>query len=238
MFLANTGPTENVIFAPWHDPTWTIATHCSAREFCEREPDWYFDMHRPELFRSPKNWNEHYYSWLKHLQTPIFMQERYKEIPMAVRYPIERVLQEIRAYFTNHAAFMIALAMQEGVKTIGIFGCQYSADTEHSTQRGSLEYWLGRFEQYGGEVVLPVKYNTVLNFPSTLYGYESHDEKGNLCGDYKPKPRIRPAGAKPGHEVPAKIGPLTPEARASVKSLPNGDAPDWARYERLYGKDV
>jgi hypothetical protein len=194
------GRTTNIADAPWHDPSWTFASHCSARPFCEREPDWYFDMHVPKCFETEaKAWNQGYYTWLKRLQTPIFMQEEWPEIPMAVRYPIERVLQEFRAYFTNHAAYMIALAMQEGVETIGLFGCQYGAETEHSTQRGSLEYWLGRFEQYGGEVVLPVRHNTLLNFPSRLYGYESHDPKtGKLVEEYRPKWLSVPKPDAPG----------------------------------------
>ena len=106
---------------------------------------------------------------------------------MAVRYPLERILQEYRAYFTNHCAYMIALAMTEGVDTIGLWGCQYGASSEYSAQRGSLEYWLGRFEQAGGNVILPVKGNTVLHDPAELYGYESHDEQGHLVKSYQPK---------------------------------------------------
>lgn len=180
------GRTTNIAYAPFDDPSWTLASHTSARELSKREPDWYFDLHRPACFRTEsKTWNPHYHTWLKRLQTPIFMQEAWPEIPMAVRYPIERVLQEYRAYFTNHVAYMIALAMMEGVKTIGLFGCQYGAFTEYSTQRGSVEYWLGRFEQAGGEVILPVKDNTLLNFPAELYGYESHDAAGKLTGGYR-----------------------------------------------------
>lgn len=232
------GRTQSVVYAPWHDPSWTLATHCSAREMCEREPDWYFDMHRPECFRNEgKAWNDRYYTWLKRLQTPIFMQERWPEIPLAVRYPIERILQEFRAYFTNHAAYMIALAMTEGVHTIGLWGCQYGADTEYSTQRGSLEYWLGRFEQAGGQVIMPVKHNNVLAFPGSLYGYESHDAKGHLCGDYRVRAKVMKADAR-GVKVPTPLTPthLTDGERANIPPLPNGDRPDWARYDELFGR--
>jgi hypothetical protein len=179
------GCTENLKFAPFDDSSWTLASHTAARGKCQREPDWYFDLHRPECFtKERKPWNPKYYTWLQRLQTPIFMQEERPEIPLSVRYPIERVLQEYRAYFTNHVVYMIALAMMEGVTTIGLWGCQYGIESERHVQRGSLEYWLGRFEQAGGTVVLPVKNNTVLAMPNTLYGYESHDEFGKLSGDY------------------------------------------------------
>lgn len=230
------GRTGNIKYAPWHDPSWTLASHCSAREFCEREPDWYFDMHRPECFRTEgKTWNDGYWTWLQRLQVPIFMQEEWPEIPMAVRYPIERILQEFRAYFTNHAAYMVALAMTEGVRTIGLFGCQYGADTEYSTQRGSLEYWLGRFEQWGGEIVLPVKYNTLLGYPSTLYGYESHDAKGKLTGDYTPRLRFvkRTGTARQIALTPADT--VSDLKRAGLTPPPDGTPIAW---DRAFGRAV
>ena len=229
--LAIIGRTANAVYAPFHDPSWTILAHPCARTLCKREPDWYFDMHRPECFtRQSKTWNGAYYTWLQTLQTPIFMQETWPDIPMAVRYPIERVLQEFRAYFTNHAAYMIALALTEGVTHIGLFGCQYSADTEHATQRGSCEYWLGRFEQAGGQVILPVKDNTMLNFPKGLYGYESHNAKGQLAGDYIPVLKVtKPKGD--GHVV-VTLTPVDlsdPSVRATIPPPPNGEAIAWER---------
>jgi hypothetical protein len=178
------GSTDSLEFAPWHDPSWTLAAHPCCRPRCKREPDWYFDMHRPECFRAEmKQWNPAYHSWLKALQTPIFMQEHWPEIPMAVRYPRERIFGEFRQYFSNHCAYMIALAMTEGVTHIGLFGCQY-AGAERTTQRDSLTYWLGRFEQAGGTVVIPDRHNTLLTMP--LYGYASHDEHGKLLACYRP----------------------------------------------------
>ena len=175
------GNTASIQFAPWGDPSWTLLAHPCCRPECRREPDWYFDMHVPACFQvQRKGWNPDYYDWLKKLQTPIFMQEAWPEIPMAVRYPIERVLSEARPYFSNHCAWMIALAMTEGVTHIGLWGCQYSHQSERGHQRGSLEYWLGRFEGAGGKIVLPPKWTNLLADPPELYGYQSHDKEGKL----------------------------------------------------------
>lgn len=234
------GRTDNIRFAPWTDPSWTLASHTSARELSKREPDWYFDLHRPECFTNEnKSWNPKYYTWLKNLQTPIFMQETDKApwntIPMAVRYPIETVLQEHRAYFTNHCAYMIALAMMEGVTHIGLWGCQYGADSEYSTQRGSLEYWLGRFEQAGGTVVLPVKSNTLLNWPAELYGYESHDDQGKLVGGYlqglKFKKTIVEKKSQPAVELTLATDNKKPE---NMPLPPDGEAIAWDRRAALF----
>lgn len=189
--LAIIGCTASHAFAPWGDPTWTIASHASAKNFCQREPDWWFDMHRPECFKASKRFYKKYYDWLKHQKTPIFMQENYAEIPAAVRYPRERILSEFRPYFTNHVAWMIALALTEGVTHLGLYGCQYKADSEYGVQRESCVYWLGRFEGAGGTVILPPLYNNLLTTPKELYGYESHDAKGQLVPSYAVAPTVK-----------------------------------------------
>lgn len=192
--LAIVGCTPSSRYTPWRDPSWTIAAHASSWQQCVREPDWWFDMHRRECFTQYKSWRPGYYDWLKHQRTPIFMQEAYREIPAAVRYPKERILSEFRPYFTNHVAWMIALALTEGVTHIGLFGCQYKADSEYGVQRESCVYWLGRFEGAGGTVVLPPKHNNLLTTPRELYGYESHDEHGKLIPSYTKAPTVTKDG--------------------------------------------
>ena len=191
--LAIVGATLSAMQTPWHDPSWTIIAHPCARRYFKREPDWYFDLHRPECFRTErKGWNEHYYTWLKTLQTPIFMQKDWPDIPASVRYPLERIEAEFRStatgrlVATNHAAYMIALAMTEGVEQIALCGCQYSAESEHGVQRESLVYWMGRFEQAGGRLVVPQP-NNLLRVPQGLYGYDSHDAHGKLVEEYRAK---------------------------------------------------
>lgn len=232
--LALVGATASVQFAPWCDPAWTIAAHPCARPHCKREPEWYFDMHRPECFRNEhKGWNPKYYTWLKTLQTPVFMQEHWPDIPMSVRYPIERILAEFRPYFTNHCAYMIALAMTEGVTHLGLFGCQYSHDTEHGVQRGSLEYWIGRFEQYGGTVVIPPKYNSLLSRPKGLYGYESHDAEGKLTAEYRPRPAQSVEKATPKGDLErvelVDVDMHSAEGRIPLMPPPNGEPIAWER---------
>lgn len=232
--LALLGSTDNLVYAPWFDPSWTLAAHPCCRPRCKREPDWYFDLHRPECFtKEKKRWNPLYYTWLKQLQTPIFMQENWPEIPLAVKYPLERILAEFRAYFTNHVSYMIALAMTEGVTHIGLYGCQYSADAEHSTQRDSMTYWLGRFEQYGGTVVIPPRGNTVLRSPWLLYGYESHDEHGKLVAEYRAPAKF--AVKKDGKTLALRESPvLREELEQALAKPPAGHAISWERRAALF----
>ncbi len=225
------GSTDSLAYAPWDDPSWTLAAHPCCRPSCQREPDWYFDLHRPSCFRiQEKSWNLHYYDWLKALQTPIFMQEEWAEIPMAVKYPRHRIFSEFRPYFTNHCAYMIALAMTEGVTHIGLFGCQYGG-AERGVQRDSLTYWMGRFEQAGGTLVIPAKNNTLLT--QDLYGYESHDAEGKLLPSYRmPLPPLPSSVKVTDHIGPIQgqiIDPASAEGRIPLMVLPNGEQPAWER---------
>jgi hypothetical protein len=231
------GSTLSLDYAPWDDPSWTLAAHPCCRPRCRREPDWYIDLHPPATFKLPKGWNPKYYQWLQRLQTPIFMQKNYPEIPMSVEYPLPRIQAEYRSYFTNLCSYLIALAMTEGVTHIGLFGCQYAHETEHGVQRDSLTYWLGRFEQAGGTVVIPPKHNSLLCSPALLYGYESHDlETGKLVPQYRATPTVKVKkadGTEVRHEL-AEIDLSKTSERARIAPLGNGEKPAWDRYEELF----
>lgn len=228
--LALLGSTENLDDAPWFDRSWTLAAHPCCRPKCKREPDWYFDMHRPELFQQAKAWNPKYYTWLQKVQTPVFMQKVYPEIPMSVEYPLRRIQAEFRSYFTNHCAYMIALALTEGVTHIGLFGCQYAHETEHGVQRDSLTYWLGFAEARGVKIVIPPRYNSLLCSPPLLYGYESHDEKGKLVPQYRSKPIVAVKDEK-GETERRQLVPVNDAGECAVPLMapPNGEPIAWER---------
>lgn len=180
--IAIIGNAPTVHHAPWDDPSWEIWAHATSEQYCQRV-DRYFDLH-PKLFWSKaKKRAPHYQRWLKQLDVPIFMQRHYHEIPRSIAYPRVRVLSEFRRYMTSQAAWMIALALTEGVTHIGLFGVHYACDQEHAAQRAGCEYWLGVAEGRGVQIVLP-EGNPILRTPSRLYGYESHDE-GFLHASYK-----------------------------------------------------
>lgn len=174
--VACLGGAGTVKFAPWHDPTWELWAHASCRHLCKRDPDLLFDLHPKVLWSDPtkKNWDPKYYDWLKRNHLPIMMQQVYPEVPASLRYPFEPMIAEWpRGYMANHLAYMIALALMEGVTHLGVFGCEYGTNTEYGPQRGSAEYWLGLAEGRGVTLVLPPGCD-LLNKPSLLYGYESH----------------------------------------------------------------
>lgn len=171
--------------------------------------DRYFDLHPPVCWtRGGRKDGKFgmYVKWLNSNTTPIYMQKKYPEVPASIEYPRGRILLEFsipRRYFANHVAWMIALALSEGVGTIGLFGINYSHHTEYGSQRGCAEFWLGFAGGRGVRIVLPEQCD-LLREPALLYGYESHDEKGKLREEYRklwPGAEIKPL--VPGQKPPS-----------------------------------
>ena len=174
--IACLGGAKSLHYTPWHDPTWELWAHASCRHLCRRDPDLLFDMHPPDLWRDAKKktWDPNYFKWITMNRVPIMMQEVYPDVPASMRYPFEQIITEFpRGYMTNHLAYMIALALSEGVTHIGVFGCDYNTNSEYGPQRGSAEYWLGVAEGRGVHVQIAPQCD-LLSKPSLLYGYESH----------------------------------------------------------------
>jgi hypothetical protein len=220
---------------PWDDPSWELWGHASSRPWYKREADLYFDLHRRECWDSPGKRVYRYPEWLAINTVPIYMWEKYPEVPASRPYPKERILIEYggaRRYFKNHLAWMIALAFTEGVTHLGLFGTSYQTEQERQNQRGSAEYWLGRAEERGVQLVLPNNCS-LLAEPAGLYGYESHDENGLLLPqwklhDLKPSETIRPL--RPGEERPEARPPahLIKEIKAEEATRPDwAKSPDW-----------
>lgn len=195
--------------------------------------DRYFDLHPKSCWTRGGKKGSAYPRWLAANTIPIYMQEKFAEVPASIKYPRGRVFFEFsyahrRRYFANHAAWMIALALLEGVETIGLFGINYSVESEYMRQRGSAEYWLGQCDGRGVRVILPEQCS-LLREPELLYGYESHDETtGALKPEYKRKefkPTETISVVAPGRiaEAPANV-----KAQIEVEEREH-PRPDWAR---------
>ena len=199
--------TASLADCPWDDPSWELWGHASSRAWYQRELDRYFDIHNEARWTQSEKKGSIYLNWLKNNTVPIYMQKRDGRVPASVTYPKGRALQEFRTggrnYFGNTTAWMIALALMEGVERIGLWGINYSSESEWGVQRGSAEYWLGICEGRDVDVILPEQCS-LLQEPSLLYGYESHDENGVLVEEYRRKEfkgadtiKIRPDGSGP-----------------------------------------
>jgi len=229
----------SLVDAPWTDYSWELWGHATARHFYARPMDRYYDLHPKACWTRGGKKGTDYPAWLARQTAPIYMQERYREVPASIEFPKRRILLEFgtpRPYFTNHVAWMIAHALTEGVTTLGLFGINYSIESEYTLQRASAEYWIGRAHERGVRIVLPSQCS-LLRDPAPLYGYESHDETtGEILASYskkrwpnEPKTSLRHRGpAIPPPEIAAEMAqeeidcPRPEWALRALPAKPNG----------------
>jgi hypothetical protein len=169
------GYTQHQLYAPWNNPEWEIWGLNDLYEVMPQYNDhllkgetWdrvqWFQVHRndhgeiPDGARDPKHGE-----WLKNAKCPIWMFEPLKDVPNAVRYPIEDVLRLFpRAYFNNTISWMIAKALLDGYEEIGIWGVDMALDgvhgqSEYSHQRPSVEYFVGWADGHGVKFYIPTE---------------------------------------------------------------------------------
>lgn len=215
--IALIGNAPTVHHAPWHDQSWEIWAHASSAPYVQRV-DRYFDLHPKKFWAKGKRWSPDYAKWLARLETPVYMQRRYHDVPRSVRYPHERIVAEFPwRYFTSQAAWMIALALTEGVTHLGFYGIHYSSDAEHAAQRAGCEFWMGIAIGRGVHLAIP-EGNPLLREPALLYGYESHSS-GKLDDSYKL------SFAHPTASGPAQGKTLHPTSQVRLMDL--GVPVDW-----------
>jgi hypothetical protein len=147
--------------APYEDKTveiWCL-NEAHRQPWMKRITRW-FQVHQRWDFTKQNNvsYKEHW-EWLqKEHPFPIYMLEKYPDVPSSVAYPLEEIaaklLPNVRRgknwkesvrndYFTSSFAWMCALALFEGFKTIEVYGFEMATDTEYRYQKGSTEFWLG-----------------------------------------------------------------------------------------------
>jgi hypothetical protein len=138
-----------------------------------KRADYVTQMHLPVIWRNPANRNNGkqynwHYNWLKSGDTPIIlMQEKYDDVPNAMRFPIEEVLKLGRKYLTSSAAYSIAFGIVQGYQKIEIYGVGMDTNTEYQHQRPGVAYWVGVADGMGVELDF---HGDLLTCP--LYGYE------------------------------------------------------------------
>ena len=115
-----------------------------------------------------------YIERLRGITVPIYMTERYEDIPTSLRYPLEEMVEEFGPYFTNTISYMIALAVHEGYEEIHIYGVDMAVGPEYIAQRPSCEYHIGIAKGRGIKVFIP--FQSDLLKARFLYGFQEDEE--------------------------------------------------------------
>jgi len=140
---------------------------------------WY-ETHDRDLF--PQAFPPEHLAWLRAQHIPLYMADAYLDIPAAVRFPRERLMEKFGRYFTSSMAWMLALAIDEGYQRIRLYGMDLMGDSEYEVQRSCIEYLIGLARGLGREVWLPPQ--CALLRASHLYGFEPVPQIGAIDTPY------------------------------------------------------
>ena len=166
--------TSSRSLAPFDDPSYEIWTLNQLYRHVPRSTR-HFDIHA--------NWEEEnvegtdHRGWIREAPIPVYMMEAHDDLPSTVRFPIERILEDLGVdYFTSSVAFEVALAMNEGFKEIALYGIDLIVGGEYFEQKANLEFVLGVAHGRGINVRIPQQ--SALLKHSHRYGYEQEPEWG------------------------------------------------------------
>jgi hypothetical protein len=162
--LIGTAPSS-MMLAPYDNPEWTIWT-CSPGTIGVPRSDRHFELHRYEPHQT---WfSPGYCKWLSE-HKEVMVNAPVAEIPngRVIKWP-ELVNKYGPYFFTSSLAWMMALAFEEGFKTVALYGVDMAAATEYEMQRAGVQYFAMLGAAMGVEVGVPPE-SDVLR-PAPLYG--------------------------------------------------------------------
>lgn len=145
--------------APYRNRSWEIWAFSSSAWRYPRVSRW-FEIHslidlRQQLSSRKRGRRtlRGYFRYMRRLRCPVYMMEEHPRIPNSVRFPAEELLERYGPCFTSTAAYMVALALEEGVDTIGLWGVDLRG-RDYAYQRPALKYLLALARERGIRVLL------------------------------------------------------------------------------------
>lgn len=114
---------------------------------------------------------------LRMSKVPVYMLEKHPDLPQSIEYPMEAVADLIgrtvqgTPYLESSIAYMVALAILEGVDRIAIFGVDLHCESEYAYQRPNLEYLIGLARGRGIKVYIPPQSQLLTHSHGVPYGF-------------------------------------------------------------------
>lgn len=174
--IIGSAPTS-VQLAPYRDMTWCM-WGCSPGVYgAAPRKDVWFELHRwePQIPGFPqdphaKSWfSPEYVRYMELFEGPVFTSQPIPTIKNCVLFPYERLIKTYGPYhFTSTVAWMLAYAIEQKPKAIGIWGVDMAAGEEYARQRPGCQHFLGVAKSLGIEIVIPLESDLLQ--PSTMYG--------------------------------------------------------------------
>ena len=168
------GTAETLKQAPFEDESWDIwgCATCLQHPEAFKRGNLLFEMHTKERW-------EHRKDQINESGIPIMMQQKFPEIPLSQRFPVEDIWKfEPRwkklHYISNSISWMTMYAMLLGYKTIGYFGVHMATESEWWYERPNCEFYMAWAMALGIDIWMPEGVE-LLKFPR-VYGYENPPE--------------------------------------------------------------
>lgn len=159
--------------APFDDPSWEIWGLNTLHSFNLPRWDRWFDLHPPEWTKGVQEGRQ--WAWLTADHgKPVYMQEAHQDVPNSRQFPLAEITSRFGGYFTNTVSLMMAFAMLEGAKEIGLYGVDMAQTPEYASQRPSCEYFIGLARGMGITVHVPAE--SQLLKTAGIYGYDMSGE--------------------------------------------------------------
>jgi hypothetical protein len=141
----------------WADEIWAI--NMASNVFWHDVVIWMDDLDDQEKFRPGLM------SCLRRRGKPVITTKRHKDIvPNSYDFPIEDVTKISmpifgKPYFNNGVAMIVAYAMAKGVKTLKMYGCDFTYPDRNYAEsgRGCTEAWMALASASGMTIILPDK---------------------------------------------------------------------------------
>lgn len=183
--ILGTAPSSMEL-APFKDMSWAIwACSPAAYSVCAKNrSDVWFEPHRwmptpPGQFGAPgtKPWfSPEFDTFLSKHKGPVFMSGVQPSIPSSVRIPYESLIKKYGHYFwSSTICYMLAMAIDQRPKAIGLWGIDMSAREEYDYQRPAVQHFIGLAMAMGIDVVIPAESDIMR--PSTMYGIGEHSPR-------------------------------------------------------------
>lgn len=139
--------------APYDDPAWEI-WGIDAKQIEVSRFDRWFELHDIRILAPA--WRDHLEGIAKSGK-PIYMHLPVEGIDGVVQYPTEEIVKKFGPYFlTSSIAWMMALALYEGVDEVGLWGVDMASAEEYREQRAGCRHFIDLARQMGVRVTIPM----------------------------------------------------------------------------------
>lgn len=158
---------SSIGLAPYDDPTWEIWA-CSPSNKGAPRVDIWFELHNPTV--KEREGLTEWMNWLKE-QPVVYMQKAYPGYKGVREYPLTPMIQKWGPFWwTSQLSFMLALAIEQKPKAIGLYGVDMAANSEYNQQRLACQYFIQHIVR-DSPIELVVPPESDLLQPAPLYGY-------------------------------------------------------------------